>query len=104
MWSTLFPPFKPDIDDTQYMVPHIRERLLTKGHWVPEYAEGTFLVFASDWMIAHLEVPTIAMLVYVFLIFFLKRTMANRPAFELKLPLTIWNLILAGLDFLLYFD
>lgn len=96
MWNTLFPPYKPSLDNGDWLPPHVQERLREKGHWVPEYAEGTFLVFASDWMITHLEVPAVATLIYLFLIWFLKRMMKDRPAFDLKGPLFVWNIILAG--------
>jgi len=96
MWQTIFPAFKPDISSNDYIIPHIQERILKKGNWVPDYAEGTFLVYASDWMIAHLEVPTIAMLVYVFMVFYLSHYMKTRPAYNLKYPLFIWNSILAA--------
>lgn len=96
MWDTMFPPYKPSFSDDEYIPAHVKQRLLEKGHWVPEYAEGTFLVYASDWMISHLEVPVAATVIYLFLIWYLKRMMKDRPAYSLKLPLFVWNVILAS--------
>jgi hypothetical protein len=96
MWNTLFPPYKPNLSEGDYVPPHVQQRLLEKGHWVPDYAEGTFLVWASDWMIANLQIPAGATLIYLFLIWYLDRTMKNRPAYDLKGPLFVWNVILAG--------
>lgn len=96
MWNTLFPPYKPNITNGDYVPPHVQQRLMEKGHWVPEYAEGTFLVFASDFMITNMHIPAIATFIYLFLIWFLGKTMKDRPAYDLKGPLFVWNIILAG--------
>eukprot|EP01127_Copromyxa_protea_P001542 TRINITY_DN11515_c0_g1_i1.p2 TRINITY_DN11515_c0_g1~~TRINITY_DN11515_c0_g1_i1.p2 ORF type:complete len:286 (+),score=52.27 TRINITY_DN11515_c0_g1_i1:46-903(+) len=95
MWNSVFPLYKPEIGDNEFVPPHVMERLRTKGHWVPEYAEGTFLVYASDYMINHIEIPFITMMVYLFLVWYLTRMMKNRPAFDLRGPLFWWNMFLA---------
>jgi hypothetical protein len=92
----MFPAFKPDLTQTDYVIPHIRQRIIEKGHWVPDYAEGTFLVYASDWMLSHPEVPLLAMVIYLFLIWYIPYTMKDRPGFELRGPYILWNALLAG--------
>jgi hypothetical protein len=53
---------------------------------------------ASDWMDNHYEIPFFVMIVYVLFVYFGRKFMEKRQAYELQYPLAIWNAFLAGMS------
>lgn len=69
-----------------------------------EKMEAGWIWAFSDWMDTHYEVPFYVMICYVLFVYFGRKYMEKRPAFELQYPLAVWNAILAGFILFLFFS
>jgi hypothetical protein len=57
----------------------------------------------SDWMDSHYEIPFFVMLAYVLFVYFGRKFMEKREAYELQYPLAVWNAFLASISLFLLF-
>jgi len=62
---------------------------------IEPHQKEDFLVYTAKWMSNHHEVPIIATLLYIGLIFGVSNLMTSRSAYTLKYPLVLWNVVLA---------
>jgi hypothetical protein len=70
----------------------LRNRSLASGD-----AGEAWIWTVSDWMNYNYEVPFFVTIAYVLFVYFGSRFMAKREAYELQIPLVIWNGLLAGM-------
>jgi hypothetical protein len=68
---------------------------LSKSGKAPVWARHQYWSHAADYMRAHLEIPIIATIIYLIVVFGIKALMNNREGFVLKPFLIVWNCFLA---------
>lgn len=57
----------------------------------------------QEWMNEGFEIPFFVTIIYVLFVYFGRIVMEKREAFHLQMPLAIWNFLLAGIYFVIYF-
>eukprot|EP01129_Flabellula_baltica_P005879 TRINITY_DN2159_c0_g1_i1.p1 TRINITY_DN2159_c0_g1~~TRINITY_DN2159_c0_g1_i1.p1 ORF type:complete len:295 (+),score=43.53 TRINITY_DN2159_c0_g1_i1:54-887(+) len=84
-------PDRPLYDNTNFSHPAIPDWCYNNTE---EYPYADWYLSLAQFNADHMEIPIISTILYVVLIFGIKRIMRDRQAFELKVPLFLWNLSL----------
>lgn len=79
------------------LTPRCEEEMASYMQSLTETVEANFTVDkVAEHLYAYLSVPPLLCVAYLLLVFSGRKWMSNKPAYDLRLPLTVWNSVLAA--------